>query len=106
MHLIAEEGRGGESDCQTPDVGNTWKFGCPKSPMWESEGEAWWDNKSVSSTDSREDTVCNDALHVVGLYGPGDKVSLFMKGWELARVAFSCHMALDMLCQEMNEAWQ
>ena len=50
--------------------------------------------------------MCNHALHVIGLYGPGDKVSLFLKGWELARVALSCHIALDMLCQEMHEAWQ
>ena len=47
--------------------------------------------------------MCN-ALHVIGLCGPGDKVSLFLKDWELARVAFSCHIALGMLCQEMHEA--
>ena len=23
--------------CQTPDFGDTWRFGCPKSPMWVSE---------------------------------------------------------------------
>ena len=48
--------------------------------------------------------MCNDALHVIGLYGLGEKVSLFLKDWELARVASSCHIALDMLCQEMHEA--
>ena len=73
--------------------------------MWESEVEAWSEDKSVSSSDSREDNVCNDALHVIGLYGPGDKVSLFLKDWEFARVALSFRMALDMLCQEMHEAW-
>ena len=46
----------------------------------------------------------NDALHVIRLYGPGDKISLFLKDWKLAKVALSCHMALDMLCQEMQEA--
>ena len=39
--------------------------------------------------------MCNDALL---------SLSLFLKDWELARVALSCHMALDMLCQEMREA--
>ena len=53
---------------------------------------------------SRVDNVCNEALRVIGLYEPGDKVSLFLKDWELARVALSCRMALDMLCQEMHEA--
>ena len=41
-----------------------------------SENEAWSEDENVSSSDSREDNVCNDALHVIGLYGPGDKVSL------------------------------
>ena len=39
-------------------------------------------------------------------YVPGDKVSLFLMDRELARVASSCHIALDMLCQEMREALQ
>ena len=46
--------------------------------------------------------MCSDTLHVIGWYGPGDK---FLKDWELVRVALSCHMALDILCQEMHEAW-
>ena len=74
--------------------------------MWESEGEAWSEDENVSSSGSREGNVCNDALHVIGLYGPGDKISLFLQDWELAKVACSCHMALDMLGQEMHEAWQ
>ena len=65
------------------------------------------EDKSVSSSASREGNVCNEALHVFGLYGHGDKISLslFLKDWNLAKVALSCHMALDMLCQEMHEAW-
>ena len=82
------------------------RLGCPKSPMWESEGEARSEDEDVSSSGSREGNVCNEALHVIGLYGPGGKVSLFLKDWELARVALSCHMALDMLCQEMHAACQ
>ena len=71
--------------------------------MWESEGEAWSD-ESVSSGDSREDTLCNGALHVIGLYGPGDKVSLsLLEGVGACEVASSCHMDLYMLCQEMHE---
>ena len=29
--------------------------------------------------------------------------SLFLEEWELAREALSCHMALDLLCQEMKK---
>ena len=45
----------------------------------------------------------NDALHFIGFRGSGDKISLFLQDWELAKVALSCHMDLDMLCQEMYE---
>ena len=58
----------------------------------------------MSSSDFREGNVCNVALHVIGLYGPGDKIPLFLQDWELVKVALSCHMALDVLCQEMHEA--
>ena len=49
--------------------------------------------------------MCNDALYVIGLCGPGGKICLFLKDCELAKVALSCHMAFDMLCQEIHEAW-
>ena len=73
--------------------------------MWESEGEAWSEDESASSSDSRGSNVCNEELHVIGLCGPGDKMSFFFKDWELARVALGCHMVLDTLCQETHEAW-
>ena len=66
---------------------------CPKSPKWESEGGAWSEDESVSSSGSREGNV---------MHGSGD---VFLKDWELAKVALGCYMALDRLCQKMNEAW-
>ena len=97
---MAEEGRDGDG-FQVPEL---WKRGFPQSRMWESEGEGWSEDESVPSTVSREGNMCNDALHVIGLHGPGDKTSLFLQDWELAKVALSCHKALDLLCQEMHEA--
>ena len=73
--------------------------------MWESEGEVWSEDESVSSTASHKGNMRDGALHVIGLRGSGGKISLFLQDWELAKVALSCHMALDMLCQEMNQAW-
>ena len=53
--------------------------------------------------------VHNEALHVIGLHGAGDKISLCLQDWEMAKVASSCRMALDILCQEMydvgKETW-
>ena len=80
-------------------------MGCPKSPKWESEGDAWSEDESVSSSGSREGNVCNDALHVDRVAWAWWQDLFFLKDWELAKVALSCHVALDMLCQEMHEAW-
>ena len=96
LHVIAEEGRGGEDGC-TPDLANEWKLNCPKSQMWEIE-DAQWSEDKVCLQMTLERAMCNEALRVIGLYGPGDKISLFLKDWELAKVALSCHMV--MLCQE------
>ena len=71
--------------------------------MSKSEDEDWQENASVSYGVSRENKVFHGALHVIGLYGPGAKISIFLEDSELARVALSCHITLDMLCQEMHE---
>ena len=55
------------------------------------------------SVDCQAGNVNNEVLHVIGLYGSGDKISFFLQDWEMAKVALSCHMALDILCQEMYE---
>ena len=45
----------------------------------------------------------HDALFVIGLHGSGDTLALFLQDWEVAKVALSCHIDLDMLCQEYHE---
>ena len=67
-----------------------------QSPIGESEGEAWSEDESASSSGSR--CASSGCLGLVTR-------SLFLKDWELAEVALSCQMALDMR-QEMHEAWQ
>ena len=79
--------------------------GCPKSPMWESEGEAWSEDESASSSGSREGNMCNNALHVIGCMGLLTRSLFPCRDWELAKVALTCHMALGMLCQEMHDVW-
>ena len=58
---------------------------------------------SEASDGDQADNVSNEALYVIGLHGSGDKISLCLQDWEMAKVALSCHMALDMLCQKMYE---
>ena len=38
-----------------------------------------------------------------GLHGSVDAIALFLQDWEVAKVALSCHIALDMLCQELHD---
>ena len=102
LHSVAEEGRGGEDGCHTPDLGDAWKLGFPTSPMRESEGEAWSEDGTEACLQvTLEKTMCATmrcmSLGCMGLVARS--LSLFLKDWELAKVALSCHMALDMLCQ-------
>ena len=88
-----------------------------KFPVWGTNG-GWVAQRvqcgRVKAKHGRKTKVCLlaafvtamwDALHVVGLCGLGDKISLFPQDWELAKMALNCHKALEMLCQEMHEAW-
>ena len=69
-------------------------------PELKGENEASEDEQADSSS---ENNVGNGALFVIGLHGSGDAIAHFLQDWEVAKVALSCHMALDMLCQEFYE---
>ena len=64
--------------------------------------------ESEASKDKQADrlseyNVGNGALLVIGLHGSGDVIAHFLQDWEVAKVALSCHTALDMLCQELHD---
>ena len=61
-------------------------------------------DSSFSSSSPSENNMINGALFVIGLHGSGDAIAYFLQDWEVAKVALSCHIALDMLSQEMHEA--
>ena len=58
-------------------------------------------DESEASDGYQAGNVNNEALHVIGLHGTGDKISFCLQDWE---VVLSCRVALDFLCQEMHEA--
>ena len=62
-----------------------WRHCCPKSPDWDSDSESLSESEGLSSSDSRGHNVESLALHVIGLNWSGEKVSLFLKDWELAK---------------------
>ena len=105
LHLTAGGSARGSSGGQSLNLGHMWRYGCPESPEWDGDCESCSESEDLSSSDFREHNVEGLALHVIGLNWSGEKVSLFLEDRELAR-ALSCHVALDMLCQEMHEAWK
>ena len=56
--------------------------------------------------DDQADNVSNEAQNVVGLHGSGDTVSRYLQDWEVAKVALSCLVAMDMLCQDQFERFR
>ena len=54
-----------------------------------------------------EHNVGNLAVEVVGQNWSSEVISLFLEDWEVGRVAFSCHLSMDFLCQEkMDACWE
>ena len=49
-------------------------------------------------------TTSAGPLKSLGLDWSSEVVALFLKDWELGRVALSCHVAMDLLCQEMRDS--
>ena len=99
LHLLAADDGAGSSGGQSPDVGDMWRYGGTATLRHGLKSDG------TSSLEKCEYNVESLALNGVEQDQSGEKNSLFLEGWELARVALSCHTALDMLCQEMHEAW-
>ena len=83
-----------------------WSYGRPKkSPDWDGDVESWTESEGISSCEQCEQNVESFALNAMVQDQSGERILLFLEDWELARMTLSCHMGLDLLCQEMNEAW-
>ena len=95
------------SNCDfSSDFGDIWTYGCPKSPNWRSDDGDGTGSECTSSFEVYEHNVESRALEVIGQNWSGKMVAVCLEEWQLARVAFSCHLVLDLLCQEMQEACQ
>ena len=60
-------------------------------------------SKDEQADSSSENNVGNGALCVIELHRSGDGIALFLQDWGVTNVASSCHIALDMLCQELHD---
>ena len=73
--------------------------GC-RVPELKGESEASKDEQADSSS---EHNVGNGALFVIGPNRSGGAIAHFLQDWEVANVALSCRIALDLQCQELYE---
>ena len=51
LHLWAAVHEAGSSGSQCPDLGDMWKYSCPKSRGWEGDVESWTGSEDTSSSE-------------------------------------------------------
>ena len=85
-------------------LGEERKVGCPKSPKWESEGDLGRKTKVCLLPHLTKATCAMMRCTSSGCMGPVTR-SHFSCGLGVGKGGTKLPRGLDMLCQEMNEAW-
>ena len=76
----------------------------PKKPYVGSDDVERAGSEGTASLEYFEHNVDNLAPEVVGQNWSSEVISLFLEDWEVGRVALSCHLSMDFLCQETRDA--
>ena len=71
-----------------------------KSPVWSDDGLEGERGEDASSVEYCEHNVDNLAFGVVGQNWSSEVIPFFLEDWEVGRLASSCHLSMDLLCQE------
>ena len=79
---------------------------CVSCVMCDSHMMEVMSSGTSSEEENEEHNVGNVSLEVVEQDWSGLLINLFLEDCELARIAVSCHLAWDLLCQEMHDAWK
>ena len=96
LHLLAAQVDARSSGSLSLHLGDMWRHGFPMSPEWVSSCSA--SETSFGCEVYEHNNECR-AIEV-GRIGQ----ARWCEDWKLGRVAWSCHMAVDLLCQEMRDA--
>ena len=72
-----------------------------QGPVWSDDGLEEERGEDTSSVEYYEHNVDNLAIEVVG---QSEVITLFLDIREVGPVALSCHLSMDLLCQEMRDA--
>ena len=96
LHLIAAEGRGGEDGCHSPDLeGTNGSWAAQRVQCGRVKAKLGQRTKACLQVTLGKAMCATNRCMSLGCMGLVAR-SLFLKDWELAKVALTCHMALDM----------
>ena len=93
LHMMAEENAFRSDSDLSPDLGDIWRYGCPKSSVWSNE---WAGSEDASSLEDYEQNVDNLAIEFVGQNGSTEVISHFLYDLEVGREALSYHFSIDL----------
>ena len=82
LHFLAAEGEAGSIGSQSPELGDMWRQGCPKSPEWISSCSA---SETFLGCEMYEHNIECRASEVIGQDWSSEVVALFLEDWELGR---------------------
>ena len=85
--MMAEESARRSDRDSSRDLGEVWKYGCPKSPVWRDDGLEGGRSQDTSSMEYYEHDVHNLTIEVGGQDWSSEVISLFLEDWEVGRVA-------------------
>ena len=103
LQMMAEENALRSDRDSSLDLGEMWNYGCPKSLVWSDDGLEEERGEDTSPAEYYELDVDDLAIEVVGQNRTSEVISPFLEDWEVRRVASSCHLSMDLLCQEMRD---
>ena len=86
LHTMAEENALRSDSDSSPYVGDMWRYGCPKSPVWGSNAVELGGNEGTSSLQFYEHNVGNLALEVHGQNRSSEVISLSLEDWEVGGI--------------------
>ena len=86
LHMMAEENALRSDRDSSPDLGEMWEYGCPKSPVWSGDGFEGKRSGDTSSEEYYEHKFDNLAVGVVRQNWSSQVISLFLEDWEVGRV--------------------
>ena len=67
----------GSSDSQSPALGDTWRYGCPKGPDWDDDVKFWTETEGTSSSEQ-----CAHNSESLDIWSKTSQVRRFLSSWK------------------------